>query len=75
MRVAALPLSVIFLLPSQSLACAVCFGKSSNPNLAKAYTWGIFLLIGFTFFILGALALAVYRIEQDRKKRPLPSAP
>lgn len=68
MRPAALPFILISLLPERGLACAVCFGKSSNPNIAKAYVLAIIILLGFTFAILGSLALAVYRIEEGRNK-------
>lgn len=50
-------------------ACAVCFGQNDNPNLAKAYTWGIFVLMAFTMLILGAFTYAVFRME--RQSRPV----
>lgn len=48
-------------------ACAVCFGQNDNPNLAKAYTWGIFVLMAFTMLILGAFTYAVFRMERQSK--------
>lgn len=47
-------------------ACAVCFGKSDNPNLPRAFTWGIFFLIVPIFFILAAFVYALYRMERAR---------
>ena len=52
--------------PDPLFACATCFGQTDNAGLGRAYAWGVFILMGFTFSILGALALAVYRIEAGR---------
>ncbi|MBI4063593.1 MAG: hypothetical protein HY401_04755 [Elusimicrobia bacterium] len=59
-----------YLLPTTPLhACAVCFGKSDNANLAKAFSYGIFVLLGFTFLILTAFGLTVYNIEKRRANK------
>jgi hypothetical protein len=47
-------------------ACAVCFGKSDNAGLIKGITLGIFVLLAFTFSMMGGIFMAVRRIEQDR---------
>lgn len=52
---------------SPLLACAVCFGANDNAGLAQGLTWGLFLLLFFTFAILGALCTAVYKIEKGRE--------
>ncbi|MBI4386009.1 MAG: hypothetical protein HY551_01375 [Elusimicrobia bacterium] len=49
-------------------ACAVCFGKSDNADLPRAFIWGGAVLLGSTFFILVWLAVAIYRIEKRLKK-------
>jgi len=56
------------LTPHAALACAVCFGQSSDANLAQAYTWALGILMGATFSILGILVYAVYRIEKRREE-------
>ena len=52
--------------PSPLFACAVCFGQSDNAAIGRAYSVGIFILMGFTFLIMGALAVTAYRIEARR---------
>jgi len=62
-------LSVALLMFPQALqACAVCFGKDEGGNLGRAYALAIGLLTGMTFLILGALVLAVYRLESRRSQ-------
>ena len=56
----------ILMLPSLASACGVCFGKSGQPGLASGLFWGISILLAFTFCILGALTMAVIRIEKSR---------
>ena len=58
-----LPVLLGLCLPASLEACAVCFGRQGSQNLIKAYTWGLFLMLGFTFFLMSALALTIYRIE------------
>ncbi len=55
--------------PSSLFACAVCFGQSDSGDLGRAYSFGVLILMGFTFLILGALVLTVYRIEARRGAR------
>lgn len=59
----------ITLLLSQErlFACAVCFGQNDNPNLAKAFTWGIFILMAFTMLILGLFTYAVFKMERQSR--------
>ena len=52
------------------LACAVCFGAGDNPAIPRAFTWGILVLLGFTFLVLGAFAVSVYRLEARRNSLP-----
>lgn len=60
-------LSAILLgLPGALQACAVCFGKTDNLNLGKAFNWGILILLAFTFSILAVLILTMYKIEKRR---------
>ena len=54
------------LLPSSASACAVCFGAGDNPNLVRAITLGIVVLLGAVFSVLTALVAAVWRIEKRR---------
>ena len=68
MRRLGLALLAEALSPSSAWACAVCFGKSDNGDIGRAYTLGIFVLASFTFLILGALGYAMYRIEVRRAK-------
>lgn len=53
-------------------ACAVCFGQADNADIGRAYGFGIVIMLGFTFLILGALGIAIYRIEAGRNHRPSP---
>lgn len=53
---------------SLAQACAVCFGKDDNPNLAKAFYIGGGLLLACTFALLGGAAYAIYRLEKARLK-------
>lgn len=50
-----------------SEACAVCFGATGNEHIGRAFTWGIAIMLGFTFVILGGFALAIYNIEKRRR--------
>lgn len=52
-------------------ACAVCFGKDDNPNLAKAFYIGGGLLLTCTFAILGGLIYAIHQMEKARLKEDL----
>ena len=60
--------ALILIQPFDLYACAVCFGKSDNPNLGGAFNYGLFILMGFTFAILAALGIAIYRIESGRNR-------
>lgn len=54
-------------LPSSPLhACAVCFGKSDQPGLIQGLTWGLILLLAFTFLAVSGIALVALRIEKHR---------
>ena len=55
------------LAPRSLQACAVCMGQADNPNMAKAYAWGIFVLMAFTMMIITLFTYAVYRMETSRK--------
>ena len=65
----AVPAVLAALAPRSLQACAVCFGKGNNADLSRAYSIGIFILMGFTFAILGTLGLTAYRIEARRAAR------
>lgn len=66
------PLAALrFLLLRALYACPVCFGETDNPGLGRAYNLGIFILLGFTFLLLGGLAFVAYRIEVAREKAGL----
>lgn len=43
------------LMPSPVLACAACYGKSSDP-LAHGMNWGIFTLLGIVAMMLTSIA-------------------
>ena len=60
---------LLLLLPSPLHACAVCFGQSDNAGLLSGLSWGLFVLLGSTFFLIGGIALAVLRIEKNRAAR------
>lgn len=62
-------LSPIFyhLSPITLSACPVCFGKTDNVNLVKAFTWGVALMLGFTFLILGILSFVIYKNRGDQR--------
>lgn len=62
------PLAALLVLrPEFALACAVCFGvDSENAGLAKGLTWGLFLLLGSTFAVLGTMVVGVLRMERRR---------
>ncbi len=52
--------------PQAASACAVCFGKSDNIGLIKGITWGIVVLLAFTFSAITGIYLFVRRIENGR---------
>jgi hypothetical protein len=52
------------------LPCAVCFGAGDNPKLPLAFSWGIFLMMGLTFLILGTFVVSVMRMEARRNAPP-----
>ena len=64
-------LSVI--VPSLAHSCAVCFGGQADPNVVKAYSWGLFMLMGFTFAVLGAFGYAVWKLEIRQRELNQPS--
>ncbi len=49
-----------------SLGCAVCFGKSDNPNIVKAFGFGIVILLGCTLAAMVFIAYMFYKIEKHR---------
>lgn len=65
---ALLPLAALLILrPESALSCGVCFGADSeNAGLAKGLTWGLFLLLGSTFAVLGTMVVGVLRMERRR---------
>lgn len=63
------PAAALLLLPSPLKACAVCFGQTDNAGLVSGLTWGIVVLLGATFLLIGWLVAAVWRIEKDREAR------
>ena len=54
------------ILESYAQACAVCFGKVDQPGLISGLTWGLFVLLGFTFFLVSAITITIMRIEKNR---------
>lgn len=48
-------------------ACAVCFGQTGNPDIGRAYFWGILVMLAFTATLLAAIGFTFYRIEAARK--------
>ena len=67
MRLSAALLALQALAPKAALACAVCFGADSeNAGLAQGLTWGLVVLLGSTFTLLGSMVYAVVRIERRR---------
>jgi uncharacterized ion transporter superfamily protein YfcC len=57
---------LLTVLPQTADACAVCFGKSDNLGLIKGITWGIVVLLSFTFSAITGIYLFVRRIENER---------
>ena len=58
----------LLLLSGAAQACPVCFGKASDQGgLATGLFWGVLLLLGFTFLLLGGSVAAVVRIERSRQ--------
>jgi len=53
--------------PGSVHACAVCFGQGDNPDLPRAFSWGVFLLLAATFGVLGTFVAGVHRIESRKK--------
>ncbi|MBI5629504.1 MAG: hypothetical protein HY921_01330 [Elusimicrobia bacterium] len=67
MKKALAPAAVLWLLsPAAAHACAVCFGQPQQSGLFRGLGWGLVVLLGFTFSILGALAWTMWRIERNR---------
>lgn len=54
---------LLVLLATNAHACAVCFGQTGDPNISRAYFWGIILMLGVTAGLLAAIGIAIYRIE------------
>ena len=57
---------LLFALARGARACTVCFGQGENPDLPRAFTWGVVLLIGVTFLVLGGFVATVIRVESGR---------
>lgn len=57
--------SLLFLAPSLSLACTVCFG-GADADLVNGFTWGIILLLALTF---GMMAWLVGYVAYNTKKK------
>lgn len=67
-----LAIGITVALPQCGLACTVCYG-ATNPAAAKAMTWGILIMLGVTFGVLGGIAgFACYLWKRSRN---LPIAP
>lgn len=61
-------LFILAILSNQSVfACSVCFG-GGNSNLIRGFTWGIGLLLGLPFLLLGSLiGMIVYSIRKNKR--------
>jgi len=60
-------LSVLLFLPTSVYACPVCFGRGEDQaGLVSGFLWGITILLGLTFSIVGVLIATVIRIEKSR---------
>ena len=54
-KLAILGAALAALSPSPVIACAACYGKSSDP-LAHGMNWGIFTLLGIVVLMLSSIA-------------------
>lgn len=66
-RAASSLLALSWAAPPPLKACAVCFGQTDNPDIGRAYSWGLLLMMAFTFALLATIVLAVCRLEAARK--------
>lgn len=57
------------LAPELLHACSACFGLDGDADLVRAYTWGLVILISFTFLILAGLTYAMWRLEREKALR------
>lgn len=55
-------------LPTAASACAVCFGQADGTGWGRGFLWGLVILLGATFAILGVLAATVARIERMKEE-------
>ncbi len=49
-------LTILAVIPSETFACATCYGASDSP-LAQGMNWGIITLLGFIGSVLGCITL------------------
>lgn len=57
-----------WLAPSAARACATCFGRDAEAGLLAGLNWGIAILAGSTFLLVGGIVYGAWRIERRREE-------
>lgn len=60
--------ALVTLLPSDSLACPICFGGDPDSQLGQSVNWAIFTMLGVTGGVLGGFIGFILRLV--KRSRP-----
>lgn len=60
--------ALLSLLAGPASACSTCFGQNDGSGLYDGFWWGIVILLGITFALVGAFAWTLWRVEKARMR-------
>ena len=61
-------LTMVALVPSESLACPICFGGDPDSQLAQSVNWSVFTLLGITGGVLsGFVGFILHLVKRSRQ--------
>ena len=60
--------ALVALIPSESLACPICFGGDPDSQIAQSVNWAVFTLLGVTGGVLsGFVGFILHLVKRSRQ--------
>ena len=60
-------MTMVALVPSESLACPICFGGDPDSQLGQSVNWSVFTLLGITGGVLsGFVGFILHLVKRSR---------
>ena len=60
--------AVVVLVPTESLACPICFGGDPDSQLGQSVNWSVFTLLGITGGVLsGFIGFILHLVKRSRQ--------